>query len=360
LLSLGANVVAVARPGALRGILDKAKDSPGKLIFPVQNGVDWKGMVAKQDFDALAKVSGCDLLTQAPEIAAWVCSVAPGKRLTIGNYTYLDGALHVQIAVACDCIMQRLCAERKDTAVAFLGTPTDAHVVTKEAAEAAVTAYEKAPLWMKLWEAAGVLRQNKPRTVGDLQFMDSIVPDQGPNYILSKRLQHWRAMVARADGHIASSNVSPSTATSSVTSNASFAAAYGGMHIFRPMEVAYQELSLSLMGALLVHDLRNPKSAANPATPLPHPLCLFQATGFHGGIWRCPYSITSIGVPSAIKYYLAVFWPQILAAMAAVASLVQYGIAGSLPWPVGALLRLVPAPVTAPLAALAQALSVPL
>merc|ERR1712039_732899 len=101
----------------------------------------------------------------------------------------------------------------------------------------------------------GVLKQNKPRRVGELQFMDAIVPDQGPNYILSKRLQHWRAMVARADGHTASSNVSPSTATQSVTSNASFAAAYGGMHIFKPMEVAYQELSLSLMGALLIHAL---------------------------------------------------------------------------------------------------------
>jgi len=364
LLSLGANVIAVARPRALRGLLDKAKNSPGKLLFPVKKGTDWKGMLAKGDFDALAKVSGCDLLTQTPEIASWVCSVAPGKRLTIGNYTYLDGALHVQIAVACDCIMQKLCRERKDTAVAFLGTPTDAHVVTKEAADAATTGYEKAPLWMKLWEAAGILKQNKPKAVGDIQFMDAIVPDQGPNYILSKRLQHWRAMVARAEGHAASSNVSPSTATSSVTSNASFAAAYGGMHIFRPMEVAYQELSLSLMGALLIHDLRNPKSAANPSTQLPHPLCLFQATAFHGGIWRCPYSITTIGVPSAIKYYLTVFWLQIFAALAVVVALVQYGVAGSLPWPIDLLLALVPAPLSqqlsAPLLALAKMLRVPL
>merc|ERR1719382_1565423 len=36
LLSLGANVIAVARPGALRGIMQKAKTSPGKLLFPVR------------------------------------------------------------------------------------------------------------------------------------------------------------------------------------------------------------------------------------------------------------------------------------------------------------------------------------
>merc|ERR1711972_280303 len=150
-------------------------------------------------------------------------------------------------------------------------------------------------------------------------------------------------------------------ATTSVTSNSLFAAAYGGMHIFRPMEVAYQELSLSLMGALLIHDLRNPTSAASPATALPHPLCLFQATGFHGGIWRCPYSITSIGVPSAIKYYLTVFRLQILAAVAAGATVVQYGASGSLPWAVEAPLALVvPEAMTALLTALARALSVPL
>merc|ERR1719277_1244691 len=359
LLSHGANVVAVARPNALKGILRKAKNSPGRVLFPVRKGTDWKALVAAGDMEGLSKVSGCDLMTQTPEIAAWVAGVAPGKQLTIGNYTYLDGASHVQIAVACDCIMEKLCRARRDTAVAFLGTPTDAHVVTKEAAAAADEAHKQAPLWMRLWEAAGILQPNTARAVGELQFMDAIVPDQGPNYILSKRLQHWRALVARADGHAASSNVSPSTATSSVTSNASFAAAYGGMHIFRPMEVAYQELSLSLMGALLIHDLRNPTSAASPSTALPHPLCLFQATGFHGGIWRCPYSITSIGVPSAIKYSLTVFRLQILAALAASATVVQYGASGSLPWAVEALVALVPDAMTALLVALARALSVP-
>merc|ERR1719277_383439 len=363
LLSHGANVVAVARPNALKGILRKAKNSPGRVLFPVRKGTDWKALVAAGDFDSLGKVSGCDLMTQTPEIATWVAGVAPGSRLTIGNYTYLDGALHVQIAAACDCIMQRLCQARKDTAVAFLGTPTDARVVTREAEAAANEAHAKAPLWMKLWETA-VLRRNAAVTVGGLPFMDAIVTDQGPNYILAKRMQHWRAMVARADGHAASSNVSPSTATSSVTSNANFAAAYGGMHLFRPMEVVYQELSLSLMGALLIHDLRNPKSAASPATELDHPLCLFQATSFHGGISRCPYSIGSIGIPSALKYYLTVFWAQLIVGVAVAAVVAQYVAFGTLPSAISRLIAIVPASVSqhasAAFLGLAQALSVPL
>ena len=62
---------------------------------------------------------------------------------------------------------------------------------------------------------------------------------QGPNYCLAKRIQHWRAIVARDEGHIVASNVAPSTATLSVVSNASFAVAYAGMHNFKPFEVMY-------------------------------------------------------------------------------------------------------------------------
>jgi len=191
-----------------------------------------------------------------------------------------------------------------------------------------------------------------------------IVLDQGPNYILAKRMQHWRACVARADGHRASSNVSPSTATASVTSNASFAAAFGGIHIFKPLEVIYQELSLSTMGALLIHDVRNPKSAANPEMPLEHPLCLFQATSFHGGISRCPYTFGTIGVPSVVTYYFTAYWAHIAMGLAAVAAIAQYTAFGTIPSVVSKLIAFVPPVVTEPffetLKAAAWALSLPL
>ena len=74
---------------------------------------------------------------------------------------------------------------------------------------------------------------------------DAVVPQQGPNYILAKRLQHWRAVLSREQGRHAqthtqthasthtqsgsmvSSNIAPSTATASVVSNFSFKLAYG-------------------------------------------------------------------------------------------------------------------------------------
>ena len=103
------------------------------------------------------------------------------------------------------------------------------------------------------------------------------------------------------------SNVAPSTATKSVVHNAQFAAAYGGMHHFAPMEIMYQETSLEVMGLLLVHDVRNTDAPANPASAAAKkfrtPLQLFTHGSFHGGVWRCAYKIGNIGIPSVLAFY---------------------------------------------------------
>ena len=48
------------------------------------------------------------------------------------------------------------------------------------------------------------------------------------------------------------------------------------------------------MAALLVHDLRNPAAAANPATPLANPMDLFAQGANHGGLWRAAYAPRSV------------------------------------------------------------------
>ena len=76
--------------------------------------------------------------------------------------------------------------------------------------------------------------------------------------------------------------------------------AYKGMHLFKPMEVFYQETSNSVMAALLIYDINSRDSAAHPETKLANPLSLFAANGFHGGMWRCGYKFTTIGKPAAL------------------------------------------------------------
>uniref|UniRef100_A0A7S2AMZ6 very-long-chain (3R)-3-hydroxyacyl-CoA dehydratase n=1 Tax=Octactis speculum TaxID=3111310 RepID=A0A7S2AMZ6_9STRA len=311
LLELGANVIAIDidREFVWQKLIKLARSSNGTLIFPVKDSVE-NAKLDTMDDGELAKVSGANLLAQTPEIATWLCAVCPEKKITIGNYTYLDGALHVQLSLACDAIMSKLAAAREHLALAFLCTPTDCHPISKEAHDQAADQAKKAPMWQKF---SPLVKPNALPPVTDsssgeeIYLCDGISAAQGPNYILAKRIQHWRAIVARSNGHTISSNVAPSTATASVVHNAQFAAAYGGMHLFKPMEVMYQETSNAVMGALLIHDIRNEKAWSHASYKLTNPLQVFQHGSFHGGVWRSAYKITSFGEMSAVAYYLKTY-----------------------------------------------------
>lgn len=55
-------------------------------------------------------------------------------------YAYLDGELHVKVSLAMDAIIRDLTTKRKATP-AYLCTPTDVHVISKEAHDAAEAQY---------------------------------------------------------------------------------------------------------------------------------------------------------------------------------------------------------------------------
>lgn len=333
LLQYGANVIAVDidRPNVWAKIIEKARNSRGKVFLPVARDKMPAGGKFAND-TALAAVAGANLLDKTPEICNWLKTVCPGKDLIIGNYTYLDGALHVQLSVGCDAIMQGVCAVRKSTSIAFLCTPTDLHVIPRAAHEAAAHNFKTYPWWLRLVASLGtsMLRRNALAPVGDIYYVDGLSIAQGPNYGLAKRLQHWRAIVARSEGHKVSSNVAPSTATLSVTSNAMFQAAYGGFHVFRPLEVMYQETSNAVMTALLVADLRDPASYANPKVTLKNPYQLFEHNSFHGGVWRCGYKLDTIGEVSVVYFLLANYSLPISAGLAALGSVAFWVMTGKI------------------------------
>merc|ERR1740117_1061349 len=197
---------------------------------------------------------------------------------------------------------------------AYLCTPTDAHLCTPASVEAAKSNMRRAPAWQSLMapllaQIGMPMKKNveKPLDVDGLAVVDCIIPEQGPNYILAKRLQHWRAMVSREAGCLVSSNVAPSTATASVLSNVLFALGYKGMSSFRPMEITYQETSNTVMAALLIRDIRDPTSASNPKTPLRNPLNLFTDNAFHGGCWRGAWKFCGVGPLAAVGYVTTAF-----------------------------------------------------
>lgn len=313
LLALGANVIAVDldRAPIWKRLIETARNSPGTLTFPLK--VPQKDI--KNDEELYAN-AGSNLITQAPEINNWLQTVYPDKNLIVGCYVYLDGEAHVRVVLACDAIIKGMCDKRKST-IAFLCTPTDAHVIPKAAHEAAKNNYNsKSPknlllLPIKLLFGKKVLIKNvvpaiKPSPDKEYFIVDGLVVDQGPNYALAKRMQHWRCIVAREQGCKVSSNVAPSTATASVVHNRQFAWAYDGMPYFKPLEIFQQETSNAVMGALLINDIRNEASVSNPSFPLSNPLEIFRENSFHGGIWRCGYTVGSIGAVSVLIHFAKV------------------------------------------------------
>ncbi|MGH3442060.1 MAG: hypothetical protein ACRDUY_08445 [Nitriliruptorales bacterium] len=287
-------LVDVARPRLWQRILGSVRDGIGRALVPVRGSVDDDSDVAE-----IAGTAGCDLVTEAPEATAWLASL--DGPLTVGNYVYADGADNVRVSVAADALIASLLGRRDDVSLAVLATPTDVFAVPEEAVETSRARLAAASPLARLARAVTGERLNAPN-YGDLVtapsgarfgVADAVIPQQGPNYVLAKRLHRWRARAARDAGVVSSVNVAPSTRTRSVTKNRVLAAAYRGAHRFG-VEIFEPETSSALMAALLVHDLRNPEASAQPGVSLDHPFELFVRGAAHGGLWRMPYAARSV------------------------------------------------------------------
>jgi len=322
LMSLGANVIAIDldRPSIWNRLLNIAKNSCGTLIFPLK-----KPQNEIQSEEELCNQAGADLITRCPEIANWLVSdeIYPRKPPIVGSYVYLDGDRHVKVNLACDAIIERMIAKSKQKndplTLAFLCTPTDVHVIPSDARRAAEANYHSFGwrnlllLPLRAFSGRKILVKNAlPPIASDrgsgkeLCLVDGLVVAQGPNYALAKRMQHWRAILARDQGCIVSSHVAPSTSTASVVHNRQFAWGYDGMPYFVPFEIFEQQTSNAVMTAILINDLNDPRTVAHPNIALENPLALFREAAFHGGVWRAGYKVGSIGEVSVLVHFVKV------------------------------------------------------
>ena len=190
----------------------------------------------------------------------------------LGNYVYADGAANVRVAGAVDALTVRLHAERPDVALGFLATPTDVFAVPPDAVAQSARAYAarsraaKLGSWPLRTLSGGRLLRRAYPPGADPGICDALIPQQGPNYALAKRVQRWRATVAHDAGATVSMNVAPPTRTRSVTKNRALAAAYAGAHRFG-VEVFEPATTKTLMAALLVHDLHTGAAARRRRIP---------------------------------------------------------------------------------------------
>jgi hypothetical protein len=219
----------------------------------------------------------------------------------IGDYVYAPGATHVRTSAAVDAIVAALLDRRRDVGLAYLATPTDTYAVPSEAVADALQGFKGSnPIVAMARGLAGnrVFRANYEAmltmpTGRRFGVFDGLITQQGPNYALAKRIQQWRAIKAREGAVFVSINVAPATRTRSVTSSSMLEAAYGGSHRFG-LRVFAPQASRQVMAALLVHDLHNQLSIANPRVRLENAMDLFASEALHGGMWRAPYEPRSV------------------------------------------------------------------
>lgn len=276
LLRWGATVAAVdlPRPELWTRVLTDARAGGGRVLVPAVPGGS-----------ALVGRAGADLVHDLPTATGWVAGLEGS--LVLGNYVYADGATNVRVSTAVDALTRTVRAARPDTALAFLATPTDVFAVPRDAVEASVRSYGerrtskllRVPL--RTLSGGRLLRRNYVPGE-DPGINDSVVLQQGPNYLLAKRIQRWRATTARVEGATVSFKVAPPTRTRSVLKSRALAAAYAGAHRFG-VEVFEPGTANTLMAVLLVHDL----VAGSPRQE--HPWQDEAWGAAHGGLWRCAY-----------------------------------------------------------------------
>lgn len=299
LMRWGARAAAVDLPdrGIWARMLRTARAGAGRLVVPVP-GDEPDGDAPDGDLDGRA---GADLLAEAAAVADWAAGLS--GQPVVGNYVYADGATNLRVSSAVDALTVRLQRQRPDTALAFLATPTDVFAVPADAVAQSVGAYAGRSTTAKLLGrplrtlSGGRLLRRAYVPGVDPGVNDSMIPMQGPNYALAKRLQRWRACVARDAGATVSLNVAPPTRTRSVVRNRALAAAYAGAGRFG-VEVFEPATSNVLMAALLVHDLN---TGGGPAHE--HPWQDEAYAAVHGGLWRIPYAPRSaLGLAAVLGY----------------------------------------------------------
>jgi len=305
-----ANIVAVDLPNARvwNKILETVQQGNATLYAPATEAVDENSTT-----ELLKEQLGANLLTQTPEIAQWLTQFE--QQLDLAAIAYLDGEKHVRVAMAMDAIMQAVSAQKADTSLMFMCTPTDVYAVPADVIQASKDKYQQRSKAQQLLTrgvstvtAQHFFQKNLHDLVHsdngqDYGIADCLVVEQGPNYALAKRIQQWRATLARHQGQRVSINIAPSTTTYSVTKNPLLKAAFNGASLF-DVEAFAPETTNAIMAALWIHDLRNPQSVANPEVTLNHPLELMMEGANHGGLWRVAY-LARTALPFAALYGFA-------------------------------------------------------
>lgn len=244
----------------------------------------------------LHAIGASDLLADPRRVRQAIIDFANAGPVHLGLYAYAPGkGRELRLAAVMDAIAKSLPAGTARS-VAMLVSPTTPGEVQPEDREAAIAKRERASVWKKALERAGLLPAGAHETVGDATVSRTVVSLQGAAYQAAQYLaKMMSAEVLVADGIggqpvTVSANVAGITATRSLL-HPLFQAAFLGAPRFG-IEIYEPATTRMVSGLMTLHDVLNPRApgAAQRADEPAHERARRTAAqAIHGGARALPW-----------------------------------------------------------------------
>jgi hypothetical protein len=269
--------------------------------------------VVPTTIDGICEVAGLDVTEDVALIAGWINSLQPHVNdqspMILAGFGYSAGASHVMLQAAQDALMAVASDRVSHLVLAWLGTPTDSLLTPRSVFEDRVERHSGRSAVTKIRDAVldgvgGYLSRPPLAEIveaggREYALLDCSADMQGPNYLIAKRSQRWRAMVAAASGIKVAYCLTPAARTHSVLDFKILRATYRGAPRFGvvPFTVADTQQVTARLLLSFIHSPLNSDDAS----------AIYLSRAVHGGLWRCRYEPSAIWKPATI-----LGWPALL------------------------------------------------
>ena len=290
----------------------QAASAGSRLYVPIRRSA-LAGKQAPTSLDDIAAVAGLDVVADLHLVSQWLRQLADSgacePRMILAGFGYSPGASHVLLQAAQDALMATVTQHVSQALVTWLGTPTDSLLTPMSVFQDRLARHQSRSPLTKVRDAVldglggHLARAPRPAEVSvngnDYSLLDCSADMQGPNYLIAKRSQRWRAMVASAAGIRVAYCVTPAARTHSVLDFRILRATYRGAPRFGvvPFSVADTQQTAA---QLLLGFVEQQADATDPTS-------LYLERAVHGGLWRCAYEPHTIWKPATV-----VGWPALL------------------------------------------------
>lgn len=312
-IEAGGSAAAIMRPNPQRWkSLMQAAGAGALLYIPISRS-RLNGAEVPSSLEEIAQVAGLDVVADVELVAQWIAylatTVSADQRMILAGFGYSPGASHVMLQAAQDAVMACAAERVRDLHLAWLGTPTDSLLTPMAVFEDRAQRHAQRGAFIKLRDAAldglggHLSRAPQAELVNvsgvNYSLLDCSADMQGPNYLIAKRSQRWRAMVAQSQGVKVAYCVTPAARTHSVLDFRILRATYRGAPRFGVVPFTVADTQQTAAQLLL--------SFAHKQTDAADPTSVYFERAVHGGLWRCCYEPHTIWKPATV-----VGWPALL------------------------------------------------